>query len=497
VTSSTSTASQPAKARKRRKRTKKPESAESPNTIPNVEELTERQFVPVHSIFPSPENETIYKPIVASDPANIELAESVKENGVLQPIGITMDNFIVDGHRRHLAARIAELQVVPIRFEPFYRLDDNGNVRPDFVAKLREFNRQRVKSLDEVLREAVVESDPEEAYESLIAHRKAKAKVNVETMDIREGKQRVKVSEGKQPMLKACQDIVAEFTKKDLLPLSDRRMHYLLAQHYKPPLHTSRPKIRYGLNDASYAALTRLLTAARFEGSIPWEAIGDETRPVTIWRVHDNPQPFLAEQVGGLFKGYWRNLMQSQPCRIEIFGEKNTVGPIIRPVAGRFTIPVTLGRGFCSSPPRHDLAVRFKKSGKDRLIILLVTDFDPPGQEIAHSFARSMRDEFDIDNIDAVQVALTRDQVDNFKLPSGGKAKPKSQGYARFVQQYGDQVYELEALAPELLQKLLQDAIDSVIDHRAFNHELDAEKQDAAFLANKRNLARAALSEIG
>jgi uncharacterized protein (DUF2267 family) len=69
--------------------------------------------------------------------------------------------------------------------------------------------------------------------------------------------------------------------------------------------------------------------------------------------------------------------------------------------------------------------------------------------------------------------------------------------YARFVQQYGDQVYELEALAPELLQKLLTDAIDSVIDHRAFNHELDAEKQDAAFLANKRNLARAALSEIG
>ena len=139
------------------------------------------------------------------------------------------------------------------------------------------------------------------------------------------------------------------------------------------------------------------------------------------------------------------------------------------------------------------MAVRFKKSGKDRLVILLVTDLDPPGQEIAHSFARSMQIEFQIENVDAIQVALTYEQVQRFGLPSGGKVKEKSQGRARFVQQYGDDVYELESLPLETLQELLQAKIDDVIDAEAFNHELDREREDAAFLENVRRRAQAAL----
>ena len=142
------------------------------------------------------------------------------------------------------------------------------------------------------------------------------------------------------------------------------------------------------------------------------------------------------------------------------------------------------------------MAVRFKKSGKDRLVILLVTDLDPPGQEIAHSFARSMQIEFQIENVDAIQVALTYEQVQRFGLPSGGKVKEKSQGRARFVQQYGDDVYELESLPLETLQELLQAKIDDVIDAEAFNHELDREREDAAFLENVRRRAQAARSRL-
>ena len=42
---------------------------------------------------------------------------------------------------------------------------------------------------------------------------------------------------------------------------------------------------------------------------------------------------------------------------------------------------------------------------------LVLSDFDPEGEDIAHSFARSMRDDFGIDQIELVKVALTDRQV--------------------------------------------------------------------------------------
>ena len=136
------------------------------------------------------------------------------------------------------------------------------------------------------------------------------------------------------------------------------------------------------------------------------------------------------------------------------------------------------------------------QSGKDRLVILLISDFDPPGQEVAHSFARPMQLEFHIKNVDAIQVALTHDQVKRFRLPSGGKTKPKSQGRERFVKLYGDSVHELESLPPENLQELLQKLIDAVIDPEAFNHELDQERRDAARLDVVRRRAMAAIDGL-
>ena len=68
---------------------------------------------------------------------------------------------------------------------------------------------------------------------------------------------------------------------------------------------------------------------------------------------------------------------------------------------------MTSGRGFCSLPPRYETAKRYRASGKQKLVLLIVSDFDPDGEEIANSYARSFRDDFDIDDVHAVKVALT------------------------------------------------------------------------------------------
>ena len=71
---------------------------------------------------------------------------------------------------------------------------------------------------------------------------------------------------------------------------------------------------------------------------------------------------------------------------------------------------------------------RFKSSGKDKLILLILSDFDPDGEEIAHSLARSLRDDFDVDAVEPVKVALTREQVAMFELRGGGDEEAAASG---------------------------------------------------------------------
>ncbi len=189
-------------------------------------------------------------------------------------------------------------------------------------------------------------------------------------------------------------------------------------------------------------------------------------------------------------------MQQSQSKHIEIIGEKNTLRNIIQPPAAEYGIPMTLGRGYCSLPPRLAMAERYKRSGKDRLILLASTDFDPDGEEIAHSFARSMRDDFGINAIDPIKVALTADQVAEYELPPKMAAKPTSVNYKRFVEQHGHNVFEVEAISGDQLQGLLRDAIDSVLDVEAFNHEIAQEKADAAQLQAFRNTANDVMFDL-
>jgi hypothetical protein len=233
-----------------------------------------------------------------------------------------------------------------------------------------------------------------------------------------------------------------------------------------------------------------LVTRARHEGLIAYDVIDDTTRPVTTWDVQQNLSSYYQQQMEGLLNGYWRDLMQSQPNHIEIVAEKNTLQNVLRPVAMEFCIPITFGRGQCSTRPLYDIAERYRTGGKTTLIILAVSDLDPDGDAIAHSLGQRLRDDFRIRNMEVIKSALTMKQVRDLKLPKKyERAKTGSSNYDRYVNGYGtDFVWELEALDPKVLQKLLNKTIDGVIDRRAFNAEVAEERKDAGHNAAVREI---------
>src|SRR5262249_53342320 len=117
---------------------------------------------------------------------------------------------------------------------------------------------------------------------------------------------------------------------------------------------------------------------------------------------------------------------------------------------------------------------------------LILSDFDPDGEEICNSFVRGLRDDFGLNDIIAVKVALTSEQVKSFKLPPVMTAKETSAQCTKFVDKFGTDVFELDALAPADLQRLLRDAIHEVLDLEAFNAEVAEEHKDAQYLAAMR-----------
>jgi hypothetical protein len=138
----------------------------------------------------------------------------------------------------------------------------------------------------------------------------------------------------------------------------------------------------------------------------------------------------------------------------------------------------------------------FRRSGKQKLIVIAVTDFDPDGQEIVQTLGRSMRDDFGIRDIVVVKACLAHEQVMRLDLPVSMDAKPGSANYHKFVRQYGTDAYELEALPPETLKDLVRQTIDGVIDIDAYNAEVDREANDAAYLEGVRNKVHEMLADL-
>ena len=97
----------------------------------------------VDELTPHPKNEDIYG---VGEPDE-DIAESVRENGVLEPLVIKSDKTIISGHRRWRAAREAGIGRVPVRVAEFESELDEREA-------LIEFNRQREKTFSQKMAEA-------------------------------------------------------------------------------------------------------------------------------------------------------------------------------------------------------------------------------------------------------------------------------------------------------------------------------------------------------
>jgi len=318
---------------------------------------TAEHLVSVDDIHPSPENIKLYGEIDTADPDYWKLCESVSLRGIIQALILTIDFFLVSGHRRLSAALRAGLKAVPCKVLNVRWSDLTVDER---LQLLREHNRYRHKSVQQQIREEILDADPAEAAANLRRQRDRSIfqpeRNGIEQLHIEGTKRRSEIGPQKAEHVAQIKRVVFE-DRRQYWPLSVHGIHYpLLNQQF---FRNSKQRIAYANDSASYKATSDLCTRLRLIGEIPWEAIDDGTRPLKEFRAFRDARAYVRQEMGQLFTGYWRDLLQSQPNHIEVLCEKNTIYHMVCKVTEKYQVPTSSARGFCSIDPWHDLCVRY------------------------------------------------------------------------------------------------------------------------------------------
>jgi hypothetical protein len=155
----------------------------------------------------------------------------------------------------------------------------------------------------------------------------------------------------------------------------------------------------------------------------------------------------------------------AEPYALELCVEKSTANDILLPLARRHGVTLVVGAGELSVTHVHQLVERVREHGR-KTRILYISDYDPSGLNMPVSVARKIefilrRDGLDDLDIRLHPLALTREQVEDYRLPRI-PIKDSDRRKASFEERNGEGAVELdalEALHPGELARIVEEAI--------------------------------------
>jgi len=138
---------------------------------------------------------------------------------------------------------------------------------------------------------------------------------------------------------------------------------------------------------------------------------------------------------------------------------------VLAPILDEYGVGFRVLHGFNSATNMHDVADDYN----DRpLIILYVGDYDPSGLYMSECDIPNRLAEYGGDHVVVKRVALLPEHLEN--LPSfPASDKKKDPRYKWFVANHGTRCWELDAMDPNDLRNLVEEAIKAEIEWVAWN----------------------------
>ena len=222
----------------------------------------------------------------------------------------------------------------------------------------------------------------------------------------------------------------------------------------------------------SYKRLVSIISDARDAGLIDWNRLIDRTRNVSKKASWDRPQEII-EACSDQFRF---DTWEKQDKRVEVWIEKEALIGVISGVCEKWDVPYFACRGYNSQSEQWRSSQRFQRhrAGGQAVVVLHLGDHDPSGLDMT----RDLRDRFRKYRayVEVERLALNWDQIEEYEPPPNPVKLTdiRSPGY---VEEYGDESWELDALRPSVIAGIVETAILYHLDHDRWEKDQERVKR--------------------
>jgi hypothetical protein len=256
--------------------------------------------------------------------------------------------------------------------------------------------------------------------------------------------------------------IIDEYVKRGY-PLTLRQLYYQFVSRDLLP-----NKI------ASYNRLGSVISDARLAGLVSWTAIEDRGRNLMGLRTVASP----ADAIRAARDSYRLDLWADQRYRPEVWVEKQALEGVIAVACNRLRIDYYATKGYDSQSQAWRAGQRMAQYVRrgQRPVVFHLGDHDPSGIDMTRDIGDRLT-LFTGVPVMVVRLALNRDQVDRYDPPPN-PAKMTDSRAAAYVEEHGESSWELDALNPEIIHGLIEDAVSKLRDEDAWSAALAREAAD-------------------
>lgn len=227
-----------------------------------------------------------------------------------------------------------------------------------------------------------------------------------------------------------------------------------------------------------YSQVQGALNTGRMQGLISWTALEDRGRNLMGLRT----QTSIPSALKKLKSEYRRDLWVGQQWRPEVWIEKEALIGVIGGICNRLRVDFFACKGYNSQSEQWRAGRRFASYVQkgQRPIVFHLGDHDPSGIDMTRD-NRERLSMFAGVPVTVQRLALNMPQVEELRPPPN-PAKITDSRAADYIARFGDESWELDALDPKYIERLIEKAILQVRDEALYKRELERENSEIAQL---------------
>jgi hypothetical protein len=202
--------------------------------------------------------------------------------------------------------------------------------------------------------------------------------------------------------------------------------------------------------ESGYAKVQTDLTVMRRAGELPYDWLADNTR----WQRKPRTFNSVEDALRATAAFYRKNLWADADSYVEIWLEKDALAGVVYPVTSMYDVPLMVARGYASLSFLYSAAEAINDLDVPAYIYHL-GDFDPSGVNAGEKIEETLRELAPDADIVFARIAVTPEQIHEWDLPT----RPTKTSDTR-AKNFGDISVELDAIEPNQLRALVQEAIE-------------------------------------